>query len=405
MATFVPKKQMRIFYVLLMAGFIAAGYCTAHAQNSENSAPANSGAAAQQNSDQPNSGTATSSTTDTSKGKPDVSVNVNVVNAFATVRDKHNDLVKNLTKDDFVLTADGAPQTIHYFSQEEDLPLTLGLLVDTSFSQRLVLDDERTASYKFLDQMLRVDKDTAFIIHFDHEVELLQDVTSSRPKLEDALQALQIASSSPDDNSGDTTGTEPGQGRQRMRRGGTQLYDAIYLASNELMKNQKGRKSLIVLTDGVDRGSKETLVSAIEAAQRADTVIYAIYFKSNDEDNRGGGGGYGRPHIGMGGGGRFPGGGGYPGGGRQRYPQEARVDGKKILEQITRETGGQMFEVSKKETVEQIYSQIQDELRNQYSLGFTPTQQAASVGYHKIQLTTKKKNLTVQTREGYYSDR
>jgi VWFA-related protein len=405
----VRKNQSQILRGFIIASVMIAGSCFACAQSNDGATPANPASASPSSSNSASSASESlAKPADAASGKSaDVSVNVNVVNALATVRDKHGALIKNLTKDDFILTADGAPQTVHYFSQETDLPLTLGLLVDTSFSQRMVLDDERSASYKFLDQMLRVDKDDAFIIHFDREVELLQDVTSSRPKLEDALQALQIASSASDDDNDHSPSGGPGQGqgRQRMRRGGTQLYDAIYLASNELMKNQRGRKSLIMLTDGVDRGSKETLVSAIEAAQRADTVVYAIYFKSNDEDfNRGGGGGGGRPHIGMGGGGRFPGG-GYPGGGRQRYPQEPRVDGKKILEQVSGETGGRLFEVSKKDTVEQIYSQIQDELRSQYSLGFTPTAAAASIGYHRIQLTTKKKNMTVQTRQGYYSGR
>ena len=394
------KNQMQILRAVLIASVMIAGSWFAWAQNNDGEGPANVSSANPSST----ASQAPAKAADAAPSKSaDVSVNVNVVNALATVRDKHGALVKNLTKDDFILTADGTPQTIHYFSQENDLPLTLGLLVDTSFNQRMVLDNERSASYKFLDQMLRVDKDVAFIIHFDREVELLQDVTSSRPKLEDALQALQIASSSNDEEDHSPSGGPgQGQGRQRMRRGRTQLYDAIYLASNELMKNQKGRKALVVLTDGVDRGSKETLVSAIEAAQRADTVIYAIYFKSDEEGFGRGGGGNGRPHIGIGG--RFPGG-GYPGGGGQRYPREAPVDGKKILEQISSETGGRFFEVSKKDTVEQIYSQIQDELRSQYSLGFTPTATAASVGYHKIQLTTKKKNLSVQTRQGYYSSR
>ncbi len=344
----------------------------------------------------------------------DVSVKVNVVNALATVHDKHDKLVNNLTKDDFTLTDNGVPQTIHYFAKESDLPLSLGLLVDTSLSQRNVLDDERTASYKFLDQMLRVDKDVAFVIHFDHEIELLQDLTSSRAKLEEALHSLQIAEPQrDDDNSGGSNAPQgpgsspyPGSGgQQRMHRhGGTDLYDAIYLASNEVINKQQGRKALILLTDGDDRGSKETLVSAIEAAQRADTVVYSIYFKDPDQQNfnRGFGGGH-RPHIGMGGGGGYPGGGGrYPRGGQGSEP---RVDGKKVLEQISKETGGRMFEVSKKDTVEQIYAQISDELRNQYNLGFTPTGDSAAAGYHKIQLTTKKKDLTVQTRDGYYSDR
>jgi VWFA-related protein len=330
----------------------------------------------------------------------DVSVRVNVVNVFASVRDKHHNVVNNLTKDDFALTSDSVPQTIRYFSQESNLPLTLGLLVDTSLSQREVLDDERSASYKFLDQMLH-EKDLAFVIHFDHEVELLQDVTSSRSKLENVLQSLRIAQPAAESDNNAPQNPESGRGHRHMRRGGTLLYDAVYLASEELMKKRTGRKAIIVLTDGVDRGSKESLASAIEAAQRADCIVYAIYFKSNEE----GGfnhGGYGRPHIGMGGGG-YPGGGRYPGGGQGRYPQESHVDGKKVLQQVSQQTGGRMFEVSKKNSVGQIYSEISDELRNQYSLGFTPTPQAASTGYHKIQLTTKKKDMAVQARDGYYS--
>src|SRR5260370_38848494 len=117
---------------------------------------------------------------------------VNVVNVFATVRDKKGAIIRNLAKDDFTLEEDGRPQTIRYFSQESGLPLTLGLLVDTSLSQRRVLGQERTASYRFLSQVLREDKDLAFLIHFDREVELLQDLTSSRKELDKALGELEL---------------------------------------------------------------------------------------------------------------------------------------------------------------------------------------------------------------------
>jgi VWFA-related protein len=173
------------------------------------------------------------------------------------------------------------------------------------------------------------------------------------------------------------------------------LYDAVYLASNELMKKQQGRKALIVLSDGVDRGSKETLASAVEAAQRADTLVYSILFA----DEEGYGGGYGgRGMGGMGGMGRR-------GGGRGRYPQQTRPDGKKILEQISKQTGGRLFEVSKKQPIEQIYNHIQEELRNQYNLGYTPDRAEVGAGYHKIRLTTKQKDLIVQARDGYYAER
>ena len=351
-----------------------------------------------------NAATASPPSTETQPGAATtVSVQVNVVNVLATVRDKHGKIVPNLTKDDFTLTEDGRPQDIHYFAKESDLPLTLGLLVDTSLSQRRVLDEERSASHSFLDQMVRADKDKAFIIHFDREVELLQDLTASHEKLEAALEHLQTPQFAQTSGS-DPNDPRPGSGRGRHGAGGggTLLYDAVYLASDELMKKQTGRKALIVLSDGVDHGSKETLDYAIETAQRADTVVYSILFKDDEGyGNRGGFGGPGMGGPGMGGGGM-----GRHGGGR-RYPQpEQRVDGKKILQRISQETGGRMFEASKKHPVDEIYAQIEEELRNQYSLGYTPDRGgASSAGYHRIQLVAKGKDLSVQTREGYYADR
>jgi VWFA-related protein len=332
--------------------------------------------------------------------EPVVSVKVKLVAALATVRDKHGQFVRNLSKDDFVLEEDSRPQTIRYFSQETDVPLTLGLLVDTSLSQRRLIEKERTASRSFLGQVLREDKDQAFLIHFDREVELLQDLTPSRQKLEAALDQMQTPhfedTRGNDPNGGGSPGGRGGGGRGHGRGsgGGTLLYDAVFLASDELMKKQQGRKAVIILSDGVDHGSKESLEAAIESAQRSDTVVYSILFKDDEPFN--GGGGWGG-HIGGGGMGRH-------GGGRP-FPQESRPDGKKILERISRETGGRLFEVSKKETLEQIYGSIQEELRNQYSLAYTPDAQSSGTGYHKIKLTTKQKDLKIQTREGYYADR
>ena len=177
------------------------------------------------------------------------------------------------------------------------------------------------------------------------------------------------------------------------------------------MKKQQGRRALIILTDGVDRGSKTYLESAIESAQRADTVVYSIYFADSHHDDRNQdqrrGGGMGRGGGGWpGGGGRYPGGGGGRGGrGGQRHPEEPRTDGKKILQRVSRETGGRFFEVTKKEPVGQIYDSIVEELRTQYSMGYTPDKDSAASGYHHVQLAVKRKDLTVQTREGYYADR
>ena len=328
-----------------------------------------------------------------------------MVNVFATVRDKDGHIVANLGKEDFALQEDGRPQTIAYFARETDLPLTLGLLVDTSMSQRRVLGEERTASYSFLEHVLREDrevKDRAFVIHFDREVELLQDLTSSREKLQKALQELELPQDSQRQSGGGGGGGGgypgggggyPGGGGRRggggyHHGGGTMLYDSILLASDELMKKQKGRKAVILLTDGDDRGSKVSITEAIESAQRSDTLVYSIYFSGN-EGLSPGLGGFGRGGMGR------------RGGGMPRS-QENRPDGKKVLQRISKETGGGFFEVTKKQPVDKIYERIQEELRNQYSLGYTSDQPNGEGGYRRINLTTTKKGLVVQTRDGYY---
>ena len=326
-----------------------------------------------------------------------IAVEVKTVSVLATVRDKKGKIISNLTKDDFQLDEDGRPQTINFFAHETDIPLRLGLLVDTSLSQRRVLDQERTASYSFLDHLLRENKDLAFVIHFDREVELLEDFTPSRPKLQAALQKLSTPQFDSASNSGGgSNGNGGGGSRGRgSRGGGTLLYDAIFLASDELMSKQQGRKALIVLSDGVDHGSKETLAEAIATAQRTDTIVYSILFADEEEGGRPGGFGMGGPggmHGGMGGG---RGRGGYP-------PREERPDGKKILEQISNDTGGRLFKVSRKETLEKIYAEIDEDLRNQYSLAYTPDK-GNTVGYHKIHLAVpKQKDLEVRARDGYY---
>lgn len=334
-----------------------------------------------------------------------ITVNVSAVNLLATVRDKHNTLVNTLSKDDFLLEQDGKPQSISYFAKESDLPLTLGLLVDTSLSQRRVLDQELSASRSFFDHVLRENKDKAFVIHFDREVELLQDLTSSRQKLQAAIDQIHTPQYSQASSSGGSSGgSDPGRGRGgHGHGGGTLLYDAVYLASDELMKKQQGRKALIILTDGVDHGSKETLAEAMETAQRADTLVYCILFA--DKEGYGGGGGFGGPRTGgMGGGGMGGGGMGGHGGGYPRRTEESRPDGKKALEQIAKTSGGRFFEVTKKETLDKIYAAIDEELRNQYVLGYSPDKPDATPGYHQLHLTVKQKDLTVQTRDGFYLD-
>jgi VWFA-related protein len=328
-----------------------------------------------------------------------ITVDAKLVIVPAVVRDKHGALVAGLTRDNFVLHVDGKPQTVRYFDHDADAPLTVGLLIDTSMSQRNVLDDERSASAVFLQKMLSPDRDSAFLIQFAHSVDLLQDVTTSRPKLQEGLQKVEAVR--PSFGGGNNGGGD----RHDRSQGGTALYDAVFLASDEVIAPTKGRRSLILLTDGDDRGSLTTLAKSIESAQRADTIVYAIYYKDEHE------GGFGHGYPGGGGGGGHHGGGGFPfaeggqmGGGHGGYGQQ--VDGKKVLEQMCLATGGRVFEVSKKETVEKIYEEIGQELRSQYRLGFTPTAEGAAAGYHQIDLTlagpaASGKNK-IQARDGYY---
>lgn len=357
-----------------------------------------------------------------------LSLTANLVNLPVIVRDKKGALVQNLTKADFTLSVDGHAQVIRYFDRDQNLPLTLGLLVDTSQSQRSVLDEERDASSSFLDGMLMAPPDRApdraFLIQFAREVELLQDLTSSRPKLQAAIKEIGTPnpnerSTDDNDNNNGNNGSNGNPGGSYHRGGGTALYDAVYLSANDVMLKQQGRKAVVILSDGVDRNSKETLNRAIEAAQRADMIVYAIYFKGQEQHNndRGNNNGGGFPRFPGGGGGGYPGGGGggypggggggYPGGGGRRggqQPEENRVDGKKILQQMADETGGRMFEVKGKDKVKDIYNQIAEELRSQYRLGYTPDATVTGDGYHRVDLgIPAQRNLRIQTRDGYYT--
>jgi VWFA-related protein len=298
------------------------------------------------------------------------STDVRVVNLFATVHDAQGHVVRNLTKDDFTLEEDGRPQTIRYFSQESDLPLTVGLLIDTSLSQRRVLGEERSASYRFLSQVLRPEKDRAFVIHFDRQVELLQDLTSSRQKLDAALGELET----PTRGQGYGGGRHGGPGAGRWRGGGTQLYDSVLLASDEMMRKLSGRKALILLTDGVDTGSKVSLTQAIESAQRANAQTYSILFSDAEMQS----------------------------GRRRDHGRYSGVDGKQVLQRLSRETGGSFFEASDKHPISAIYTQLEEELRNQYSVGYTPDSETGP-GYRKIHLAAKQPGLLVETRDGYYA--
>jgi VWFA-related protein len=328
---------------------------------------------------------------------------VAVVNVLATVRDRQGHLVTDLSQGDIVLTENGLTQNIRYFARQTDLPLILGLLVDTSLSQRGVIENEKSASHTFISRVVHEDRDKTFLIHFDQDTELLQDFTSSRTVLDKALDKVEIAQGprlvrrGPDGAGMPRRGDDrypmpPGAGR---RNAGTVLYDAIYLAADDLLRHETGRKAIIVLTDGVDQGSKVSEAAAIEASQRADLLVYTILFA--DE------GGYGQQPLGRGGyGGRR---GARDGGGPAGLPREVdRMDGKKTLQHISKQTGGGFFEVNKKQPIDEIYRRIEEELRNQYNIGYTPVK-TDDGRYREISLTAKRRDVLVQAREGYYPAR
>jgi VWFA-related protein len=278
---------------------------------------------------------------------------VKVVNILATVRTKSGQLVNDLTKDDFALLESKRPEDIRYFSRESDLPLTIGLLVDTSMSQARVLEKERSASFQFVDQVLREGKDKVFVTQFDMAVMTRQQPTSSRRDLEESLPYVDTPSKNE---------------LQAQRGGGTLLFDAVVKASREIMSTLPNRKAMIILSDGGENGSDETLTSAIEAAQRADTLIYSILFA---DPAYGGGGG----------------------------------EGRSWMERLAKETGGSFFEVSKKHGIGEIYGIIEQELRSQYNLGFVSDQPVRISEFRTLQLTAKRRDLVVQARDRYWAQR
>jgi VWFA-related protein len=289
------------------------------------------------------------------------STEVKVVNVLANVYGKNGEIVRDLTRDDFLLSEDGRSQAIRYFSRETDLPLTLGLMIDTSMSQRRVLDAERIASFEFVDQVLREGTDHVFIVQFDMGVEIRQPLTSSRSDLRKALARVDTPSM---------------HQLELQRGGGTLLYEAIAVAARDTMRQLTGRKALIVISDGVDTGSEIPLSTAVEEAQRAGTLVYAIVFSDANA--------YGTPLGPLGGGGG---------------------DGKGVLQRIARETGGRCFEVSKTVSLERIFRDIQDEIRSQYNLGFVSDVPVRISGFRRLQLTTKSKGLIIQAQSRYWAQR
>lgn len=291
-----------------------------------------------------------------------IKVDVDLVNVLCTVHGKNNALIGGLEKADFHLLEDGKEQEIKYFTRETDLPLTIGLLVDVSGSQARLIDTEHRAASAFFRSVLRP-KDLAFIISFGTDSELLQDSTNSAKLLEDGLKGLRL--------SVQVGGLHPGPVPTAQNNAGTVLWDAVYLAANERLKTEAGRKVIVVITDGVDEGSRKTREQAIHEAQLADAVVYSIDYSDP--------GAYG-PGLVFGAG-----------------------NGEADLRKMSDETGGRVFKVDRKNTLDDIFKQIQDEMRSQYALAYSPTNPKKDGSYRKLDFKMANKDYKVQARKGYYA--
>jgi len=296
---------------------------------------------------------------DTEGVETTIKVDVEVVNLLCSVRDKKGALIADLTRDEFQIFEEGKAQTIRYFSRETDLPLTIGLLVDVSGSQARLIEEERVAARRFFRQVLRK-KDLAFLISFGTEAELLQDFTGSISLLDRALDRLKLNAA--------VGGLHPGPVPTVGKPRGTVLYDAVYLAATERLANEVGRKAIVLITDGVDVGSRLKLSAALEAAQKANAIIYSIHYVD--------------PLAYMGWG--------------------ATVDDS-ALKKMSEETGGRLFRVGKKSPLDTIFQQIQDEMRSQYAIGYTPEGARQPGEFRRIEVRTTRRDLKVQARKGYYA--
>lgn len=285
---------------------------------------------------------------------------VDLVNILATVRGKNGALIGNLQQGDFKVLEDGKEQEIKYFTRESNLPLTIGMLIDVSGSMDGLIPAEQRAGTKFFEQVLRKD-DLAFLISFGKDSELLQDATNSLRLLERGLGELKL--------NAPVGGLHPGPVPTMSNQAGTVLYDAVFLAADERLRREAGRKVIVLVTDGVDTGSRVSRQKAIEAAQKADAIIYSIFYN---------------PSNGFGG--------GFGGGGDEG-----------TLKRMSEETGGRVFAVGRRENLDEIFKEIQDEMRTQYSVSYSPANSVKDGSYRKLEFKMANKDYKVQARKGYYA--
>ena len=310
------------------------------------------------------------SPSDASQDEPatTLKVNVEVVQLFFNVKDKHGALVPNLPKEEFDIFEDGKQQTIKYFKAESDLPLTLGIMIDTSGSQQRVLDMEKEVGASFLESIVRP-KDEAFVISFDIDITLLQDFTNTVSRLRHALNDAKINTGGVSCSGGPIGPQGPIPCSSSGPRG-TALYDAVYLASHDELSHEVGRKAMILLTDGQDEGSRLKIKDAIEAAQKADTICYVLLIADR----------------------------GFYGFGGMGYSGESE------MKKLTQETGGRVIDVGNKiDKLRKAFDDIAAELRSQYNIGYTSTNSNRDGGFRKVEIKSKQGDYKIQSRNGYYA--
>jgi VWFA-related protein len=280
-----------------------------------------------------------------------------VVDVYAIIEGRHGQLIRDLNKDDFELNDDAAPQKIEYFSQETNVALSLGVALDTSNSQSSLLGTEQAAAKQFLDSVLRTG-DQAFVLSFDADVRLIQDFTGAPTELARAIDAAEI----------NETGKSILQMDAVSSTGGTHLYDAIYLASHELMSARHGREVLVLVTDGEDQGSKMDLQKSIEAAEKANVIVYSIVVSDAGFYSLMG----------------------------------TTYHGDAPMRKLDRATGGRTIRVKSAEQIGQAFERIERELRSQYRLGYSPSNLRHDGSFRRIDVKVRGHNYIVRARTGYY---
>jgi len=281
---------------------------------------------------------------------PVIRVDVQLVNITFTVRNKQGGLVGNLTKDDFAVFEDGKPQEVNRFERDTDLPLTIGLLIDVSGSMYNVIGTGRRAAAEFFRKVLRP-KDLAFLITFGSQLELMQDLTSSTSLLEKGLNQVE----------GERPTRVMTQGPVPTTPRGTRMFDAVYLASDEVLKNEAGRKVIVLLTDGADQGSVYKAAEALKRTHLADAVIYSFFYYE---------------------------------------PMYGSDEG--ALKRLSGDTGGRVFDV-RRGSLDKAFDQLQEEMRSQYAISYSPANDKKDGAFRRVEIKPKDSNLKVQARRGYYA--